>query len=157
MAPCLLSTFHIPSGKSFSCSSEHRREQFLTRSSSLPSYPFDPGDVDEILLESFFEKTYISTINDAIKKFTNEVIMNAITANQLKTKGVSVIESNLTDMKELVITVRGKEKYVVMDMEHYNYLRECELDAALHETRTDYQNGKFVTESVEKHIQRITK
>ena len=83
--------------------------------------------------------------------------MNVITANQLKTKGVSVIESKLTDKKELVISVRGKEKYVIMDMEQYNYLRECELDAALHETRADYQNGKYVIESVEDHIIRITK
>ena len=83
--------------------------------------------------------------------------MNIITANQLKTKGVSVIESKLANENELVITVRGKEKYVVMDMQQYNYLRECELEAALHETRADYQNGKFVTESVEEHIKRITK
>ena len=83
--------------------------------------------------------------------------MNTITANQLKTKGVSVIESSLANENELVITVRGKEKYVVMDMQQYNYLRECELDAALHEARADYKNGKFVTESIEKHIQRVTK
>jgi len=63
----------------------------------------------------------------------------------------------LADKQELVITVRGKEKYVVMDMEHYNYLRGCELDTALHETRSDYKKGKFVTESVEKHIKRVTK
>ncbi len=83
--------------------------------------------------------------------------MNTITANQLKTKGISAIESNLDDDHELVITVRGKEKFVIMDMEHYSYLRECELDAALHETKSDYQSGKFVTESVEKHIKRVTK
>ena len=83
--------------------------------------------------------------------------MDVITANQLKTKGVSVIESKLTDKKELIISVRGKEKYVIMDMEQYNYLRECELDAAIHETRADYQSGKYVAESVEDHIKRITK
>jgi len=83
--------------------------------------------------------------------------MNTITANQLKTKGVSVIESNLANENELIITVRGKEKYVVMDMQKYNYLRECELDVALQETRADYQNGEFVTERVEEHIRRITK
>ncbi|MCJ7538441.1 MAG: type II toxin-antitoxin system Phd/YefM family antitoxin [Desulfobacterales bacterium] len=83
--------------------------------------------------------------------------MNTITANQLKTKGISAIESSLDSDNELVITVRGKEKFVVMDMQHYNYLRECELDAALHETEADYQAGKFVTESVEKHIKRVTK
>ena len=50
-----------------------------------------------------------------------------------------------------------KEKFVVMDMQYYNYLRECEFYAALHETRADYQNGKFVKETVEGHIKRITK
>ncbi len=83
--------------------------------------------------------------------------MNTITANQLKTKGISVIESNLDQQHELIITVRGKEKFVIMDIHHYNYLRECELDTALHETRSDYQSGKFVTESVEKHVKRVTK
>ncbi|MDY6992428.1 MAG: type II toxin-antitoxin system Phd/YefM family antitoxin, partial [Pseudomonadota bacterium] len=78
--------------------------------------------------------------------------MSIITANELKTKGVSIIESKLADENELVITVRGKEKYVVMDMQQYNYLRECELDVALQATRADYQNGKFITESVEEHI-----
>ncbi len=82
--------------------------------------------------------------------------MNTITANQLKTKGVSILESELASQKELVITVRGKEKFVVMNMDHYNYLRECELDAALHEAKADYQNGNFVAESVEKHIERLT-
>ena len=92
-----------------------------------------------------------------LKSINNGVFMNTITANQLKIKGISAIESNLTADHELVITVRGKEKFVVMDMQHYNYLRECELDAALHETKADYQAGKFVTESVEKHIKRVTK
>ncbi len=83
--------------------------------------------------------------------------MENITANQLKTKGISLIEKHLSGNRELVITVRGKERFVVMDMQHYNYLRECELDAALHEIRADYEAGRFVTESVEEHIQRITK
>ena len=82
--------------------------------------------------------------------------MNTITANQLKTKGVSAIENNLSGNHELVITVRGKEKFVVMDMKHYNYLRECELDAALHQAKIDYRDGNYITESVEDHIKRIT-
>jgi len=83
--------------------------------------------------------------------------MNTITANQLKTKGVSVIQNNLLKNQELVITVRGKEKFVVMDMNHYNYLRECELDAALNQARTDYESGNYITENVDAHIKRITK
>ena len=82
--------------------------------------------------------------------------MNTITANQLKTKGVSVIEDNLSVNHELVITVRGKEKFVVMDMKHYNYLRECELDAALHQAKIDFQDGNYITENVEDHLKRIT-
>lgn len=83
--------------------------------------------------------------------------MNTITANQLKTKGVSVIQNNLLENQELVITVRGKEKFVVMDIKQYNYLRECELDAALHQAKTDYESGNFITEDVKAHIKRITK
>jgi len=83
--------------------------------------------------------------------------MNTITANQLKTKGVTAIQENISKHHELVITVRGKEKFVVMDMKHYNYLRECELDAALHQAKADYQNGNYITENVEAHVKRITK
>ena len=83
--------------------------------------------------------------------------MNTITANQLKTKGISAIESNLSDDQELVITVRGRDKFVVMDMQHYNYLRECELDTALREIKADYETGRYVSESVDDHIKRVTK
>lgn len=83
--------------------------------------------------------------------------MNTIAANQLKMKGVSAIQKNLSGNQELVITVRGKEKFVVMDMKHYNYLRECELDAALHQAKTDYESGNYITENVEDHIKKITK
>lgn len=82
--------------------------------------------------------------------------MNTITANDLKIKGISAIQEHLTENHEVVITVRGKEKFVIMDMKHYNYLRECELDAALHQARADYEAGNYVEENVEDHIKRIT-
>ncbi len=81
--------------------------------------------------------------------------MNKITANELKTKGVSILEQYLADNPEIVITVRGEEKYVVMALEHYAYLRECELETALHEARADYKAGDYVVESVDDHIQRL--
>ena len=95
-------------------------------------------------------------MNSAIQNERKEAAVNNITANQLKTEGISAIERHLAVDRELVITVRGKKRFVVMEMEQYNYLRECELDAALHEVRSDYEAGRFVAESVEKHIQRIT-
>ncbi len=79
----------------------------------------------------------------------------SITANELKTKGVSAIESNLGNEDELIITIRGKESYVVMNMEHYNYLRECELEAAVHQAKADLESGEYKIESVSDHIKRI--
>lgn len=82
--------------------------------------------------------------------------MNTITANQLKTKGISAIQENLSENHELIITVRGKDAFVIMDMEHYSYLRECELDAALHQAKIDYNDGNYIKETVDDHIKRIT-
>jgi len=79
-----------------------------------------------------------------------------ITANELKTGGVSAIEKVISEDSEAIITVRGKNRYVVMDIEKYNHLRECELETALAESRHDLKNGRYVEESVEDHIKRIT-
>jgi PHD/YefM family antitoxin component YafN of YafNO toxin-antitoxin module len=81
--------------------------------------------------------------------------MSSISANELKTKGVSAIESALEQQPEAVISVRGKDRYVVMDLAHYHYLRECELEAALAETRADLAAGRFVKESPEEHLARL--
>jgi PHD/YefM family antitoxin component YafN of YafNO toxin-antitoxin module len=79
-----------------------------------------------------------------------------IAANELKTKGISVIDTFLKDESEAIITVRGEQKYVVLDMKRYNFLRECELEAALIEARQELKGGRFVVESVDEHLQRIT-
>lgn len=80
-----------------------------------------------------------------------------ITANELKTKGVTILNDETADGTEVIITVRGKNKFVVLPIEKYNYLRECELEAALLESKRDFKEGKFIKESVEKHIKRITR
>jgi len=81
--------------------------------------------------------------------------MPHISANELKTKGISVIEALLATQPEAVISVRGKERFVVMDMEHYHYLRECELESALAQTCSDIAEGRFVKESAETHLIRL--
>ena len=81
--------------------------------------------------------------------------MSSITANDLKTKGISAIEAQLEHHPEAIISVRGKDRFVVMDIAHYHYLRECELDAVLAETRTDLAAGRFVKESPEDHLARV--
>ena len=81
--------------------------------------------------------------------------MSTISANDLKTKGVSAIELALGSAPEATISVRGKDKFVVMDMAQYHYLRECELDAALTQTRADMAAGRMVQESPEAHLARL--
>ena len=81
---------------------------------------------------------------------------NIITANDLKTKGVSSLDEAISSGKEAIITVRGKQRYIVLSVERYNYLRECELEAALAESRRDIESGRTIAESVTDHIRRIT-
>ena len=81
--------------------------------------------------------------------------MTSIKANDLKTKGVSVIESALQQDGEAIITVRGERKYVVLDFKTYNKLREYELDIALQEARKDIADGNYNTESVDEHMKRV--
>lgn len=83
--------------------------------------------------------------------------MATISANDLKTKGVAAIEASLSEQPEAMISVRGKERFVVMDVAHYHYLRECELEAALAETRADLAAGRAVSESAEAHLARLDK
>ena len=81
--------------------------------------------------------------------------MKTIAANDLKTRGVSTIEKALEGEAEAVISVRGRDRDVVMDVEEYNRLRVCELESALYETRQQLTAGEFVEESVDDHIKRI--
>ena len=82
--------------------------------------------------------------------------MNAITANELKIRGISAVEDQLENEDEVIISVRGKDRYVVMSLEKFASLREFELDMAVMEAKADYEAGNTVTESVEDHIKRVT-
>ena len=83
--------------------------------------------------------------------------MSQLTANDLKTKGIAAIEAALTDRQEAIVSVRGKDRFVVMEMEQYHHLRECELEAALAETRADIKAGRFVKDTPAAHIKRVKK
>ena len=78
-----------------------------------------------------------------------------ITANDLKTKGVAVIQSALEEQTEVIISVRGQQRFVVVDIAHYQYLRECELSAAISETKADIEAGRVIKESPEAHLKRL--
>jgi prevent-host-death family protein len=82
--------------------------------------------------------------------------MSHLSANDLKTGGIAAIESALSSQPEVIISVRGKERFVVMDVAHYHYLRECELDAALAQCQADVAAGRFVVESAQAHGERLS-
>ena len=81
--------------------------------------------------------------------------MSQLTANDLKTRGVAAIESLLATRPEAMISVRGQERFVVMNLAHYHHLRECELDAALAQSQADVAAGRFVVESAAAHRARL--
>ena len=83
--------------------------------------------------------------------------MKYVTANELKRNGISVVNEAVAEYGEAVISVRGKNKYVILDTETYEHLRECEILAAWAETKEAIAAGDFVDETAEEHIARIRK
>ena len=69
--------------------------------------------------------------------------MNSLTANELKTRGVSAVEACLAIDEEVVISVKGQDKYVVMDLEKYAKLREYKLAIAVQEAKADLETGAY--------------
>ena len=81
--------------------------------------------------------------------------MTILTANDLKTKGISTIAKLLEAQQEVVISVRGEPRYVVMDLAHYDHLREYELEAAWLQAKEDVVAGRVRRESAEEHMARV--
>lgn len=78
-----------------------------------------------------------------------------ITANELKTKGISFLEKLLKKYKEAYISVRGKPKFVVLTIEEYEKLKEAELEKIIREAEEDYKSGKVIKETAEEHFKRL--
>jgi len=78
-----------------------------------------------------------------------------INANEVKTKGVSIFSKLLETFDELIINVRGKNKYVVLDIERYKELRANELDLAYLKTMQDIEKGNFKSQSAKEHIEEL--
>ncbi|MDD5359136.1 MAG: prevent-host-death protein [Sulfurovaceae bacterium] len=78
-----------------------------------------------------------------------------ISANEVKTRGVSVFAQMLEKFDELTINVRGKNKYVVMDIERYKDLRALELDSLYEKAMTDIKDGNYKVMSAEEHLKEL--
>ena len=82
-----------------------------------------------------------------------------ISANDLKVKGIKAIETELADKEEAVITLRGKPKFVVIDIERYDEIRAYELDLVYEEIKKEIKEGRAKRikseEELEKHIENL--
>jgi len=81
--------------------------------------------------------------------------LQAISANDLKTGGIGAISRALEHEREVVLSVRGELRFVVMQADAYQRLRECELEIALQEPRADLAAGRVEHESVDDHFKRL--
>lgn len=81
--------------------------------------------------------------------------MTAITANDLKTKGISALESALEEDDEVRVSVRGQDRFVILSVDRFARLREFELLDAIRETREEYEAGNFDVMTAEEHIRRL--
>lgn len=74
-----------------------------------------------------------------------------LNANEVKIKGVSIFEKMLKETDELIINVRGKNKFVVLDIERYEQFREYELDLAHMKIMEDIKNNNYKIQTAQEH------
>ena len=77
-----------------------------------------------------------------------------VTANQVKTRGVSLFDELLQKFDEIIISSRGKNKYIVMDIETYEDFRAYRLDKAYREVMEDVKKGDYHTD-IDRHLREL--
>ncbi|KUJ75905.1 prevent-host-death protein [Thiomicrospira sp. XS5] len=78
-----------------------------------------------------------------------------VSANEVKTKGVSFLGKLLKEADELIINVRGKNKYVVLDIERYEAFRRQELDLAHMKAMQDIEEGRYQEQTAKEHVKEL--
>jgi len=79
-----------------------------------------------------------------------------VTASEVKAKGVSIFDKLLDGFSEVVINVRGKDKYCVIPFDEYEEFRAFKLEKARNEVMQDIEKGQYHA-SLEKHFNAIEK
>ncbi len=77
-----------------------------------------------------------------------------IMANEVKTKGVSVFDTLLDKFSEVIINVRGKNKYCVIPFEEYEEYRAYKLETAHKEVMENIAKGNYHTD-INRHFDTI--
>jgi PHD/YefM family antitoxin component YafN of YafNO toxin-antitoxin module len=77
-----------------------------------------------------------------------------VRASDVKKRGVKIFDEELKKSDKVIINVRGKNKYVVIDMERYEELVENELDRIYDAIAQEIEDGRYHN-NLEKHIEKI--
>ena len=83
------------------------------------------------------------------------VRMSAVSATDLKQRGVAALEPVVAETGSALITVRGRARYVVMTIEEYRDLRATKLEQAIREIRADQRAGRIVDRTIDGHLRRL--
>ena len=75
-----------------------------------------------------------------------------VMANDVKKRGVSLFTELLNRFDEVIISVRGKSRYAVIDIERYEELRALELEKTYHNVQAEIESGKVQTLTAEQHL-----
>lgn len=81
--------------------------------------------------------------------------MIEVTANEIKTKGISALNEIARNGEDAIITVKGKRKFVVIPVEKYNRFRESELEQAIEDVKSDIAAGRYYS-GVKKHLKKVS-
>lgn len=67
---------------------------------------------------------------------------------------IALIESGLKKTPELMISIEGKNRFVIMEVEHYQQLQEIQCLTAWQESKYEITQGAFHTD-INQHIGKI--
>lgn len=79
---------------------------------------------------------------------------NVLSIQDLKRTGLSKIKQMFNNEPDIIIQDRGRDACVLVELEHYNFLRECELEMALNLAKKNIKSGKYSI-GAENHIKKM--
>lgn len=81
-------------------------------------------------------------------------MFNTLSLQDLKRTGFSKLKQMFNNEPDILIQERGKDVCVLVDLDYYNHLKTCELEASLIQAKQDIANGKYTT-NVKEHIEAL--
>jgi hypothetical protein len=81
-------------------------------------------------------------------------MFNTLSLQDLKRTGFNKLKQMFNNEPDILIQERGKDVCVLVDLDYYNHLKTCELEASLIQAKQEIANGKYTTD-VKAHIETL--